>query len=168
MVNNKIGFPTLKNYASKDYDGDFWVDDTSQSELSIKGHKLPLAEIESHIESMSKVHSCIAFPIINEENTAEISCFIKLETPDLENNLIELNLNEVKEHVRTQLGCFINVKFIFICNDLPVYPDGTIMKDIIRDIIQHLETSTYHGEDLNLFPVKPSQFTEIASHYNKL
>lgn len=157
----------FKNKVSKDDDGDYWVDDSTQNFININGQNVSLIELESQIEEYDKIQNCIVFSVEDTQYDIELSAFIKLEIEEsqITTNDFEKEIDEIKSFIQLNIDSFVQIKNIFICNEMPINPNGSIMKEALRKIINDIQKYRNHEEKLILSDYENIGFNTILNSY---
>jgi acetyl-CoA synthetase len=115
--------------AHKDEDGYFWIQGRSDDVLKIAGHRIGSAEVESAFVSHPAVAEAAVIGKYDPIKGEVIKAFIILrEKYELKTKLIE----ELKKHVRHELGPVAVMGEIVQVDKLPKTRSGKIMRRILR------------------------------------
>jgi acetyl-CoA synthetase len=115
--------------AHKDEDGYFWIQGRSDDVLKIAGHRIGSAEVESAFVSHPAVAEAAVIGKYDPIKGEVIKAFIILrEEYDFKTQLIE----ELKKHVRHELGPVAVMGEIVQVDKLPKTRSGKIMRRILR------------------------------------
>ena len=115
--------------ARKDSDGYFWIQGREDDVLSVAGHRIGTAEVESALVSYECVAEAAVVGKPDEIKGEEIAAFVILKdnfkpTPELKDTL--------KHHVRVEIGPVATPKYISFVEDLPKTRSGKIMRRVIK------------------------------------
>jgi len=118
--------------ATRDKDGYYWIRGRVDDVISVSGHRLSTAEIESALI----LHSAVAEAAViggNDDLTGQcIQVFTTLK-PNVEDSAT-LD-KELKLQVRKVIGPFATPKFIHVVPGLPKTRSGKIMRRVLRKIV---------------------------------
>ncbi|MBW2036215.1 MAG: acetate--CoA ligase [Deltaproteobacteria bacterium] len=116
--------------ATKDKDGYFWFQGRSDDVLNIAGHRIGTAEVESALVSHKYVAeaACIGVPDKVRGEVAKIFVTLKEGVEEDEDTLIE----ELKAHVRKELGPIVLIRGITFHDKLPKTRSGKIMRRVLK------------------------------------
>ena len=115
--------------ARKDSDGYFWIQGREDDVLNVAGHRIGTSEVESALVSYECVAEAAVVGKPDEIKGEEIAAFVVLKenikpTPELKDNL--------KYHVRVEIGPVATPKYINFVDDLPKTRSGKIMRRVIK------------------------------------
>ena len=115
--------------ARKDSDGYFWIQGREDDVLSVAGHRIGTAEVESALVSYEGVAEAAVVGKPDEIKGEEIAAFVILKnnfkpTQELKDTL--------KYHVRVEIGPVATPKYISFVDDLPKTRSGKIMRRVIK------------------------------------
>jgi acetyl-CoA synthetase len=116
--------------ARKDEDGCFWVMGRVDDVLNVSGHRLSTMEVESALVSHPLVAESAVVGFPHEIKGEGICCFVTLTTGDGDDALKQ----QLKEHVRKQIGALATPDMIRFTSALPKTRSGKIMRRLLRDI----------------------------------
>ncbi|MEN4017493.1 MAG: acetate--CoA ligase [Methanobacterium sp.] len=120
---------TAGDIARKDEDGYFWIQGRSDDVLKISGHRIGTSEVESAFVSHPAVAEAAVIGKSNPVKGEVIKAFVILrEGYKLNTQLLE----ELKKHVRYELGPVAVLGQISQVNSLPKTRSGKIMRRILR------------------------------------
>ena len=116
--------------ARRDEDGYYWVMGRVDDVLNVSGHRLSTMEVESALVSHDEVAEAAVVGFPHELKGEGICCFVipKGDTPP------DAMKDELKQHVRTQIGAVATPDQIRFTNALPKTRSGKIMRRLLRDI----------------------------------
>ncbi|MFN9372777.1 MAG: acetate--CoA ligase [Planctomycetaceae bacterium] len=116
--------------ARQDEDGCFWVMGRVDDVLNVSGHRLSTMEVESALVSHPLVAESAVVGFPHEIKGEGICCFVTLTTGDGDDALKQ----QLKEHVRKQIGALATPDMIRFTSALPKTRSGKIMRRLLRDI----------------------------------
>lgn len=115
--------------ARKDETGYFWIQGREDDVLNVAGHRISTAEVESALVSHESVAEAAVVgkpdPIKGEDITAFVILKSKYKSSD------ELK-DDLKHHVRVEIGPVATPKYLYVVNDLPKTRSGKIMRRVIK------------------------------------
>ena len=123
--------------ARKDEDGYYWVMGRVDDVLNVAGHRLSTMEIESALVSHESVAEAAVVGFPHDIKGEGICCFVipKGDTPG------DAAHDELKQHVRGQIGAIATPDQIRFTSALPKTRSGKIMRRLLRDIAAGKETA---------------------------
>ncbi len=123
--------------AKKDDDGDLWVLGRVDDVMNVSGHRLSTTEIESALVSHPKVAEAAVVGAKDEDTGQAVCAFVILrdEAGDGGADIVE----ELRAHVRTQIGAIAKPRQIMVVPELPKTRSGKIMRRLLRDVAEHRE-----------------------------
>jgi acetyl-CoA synthetase len=123
--------------ARKDEDGCYWIMGRIDDVLNVSGHRLSTIEIESALVSHPAVAEAAAVGRPHEIKGEAVTVFVTLTRGfDPTESLRE----ELKDHVRLQIGALAVPDDIRFTTSLPKTRSGKIMRRLLRDIAAGRET----------------------------
>lgn len=133
----KQGWYFAGDGAKKDSDGDLWVLGRVDDVMNVSGHRLSTTEIESALVSHPKVAEAAVVGAKDEDTGQAVCAFVILkdEAGDGGEDIVE----ELRNHVRTQIGPIAKPRQIMIVPELPKTRSGKIMRRLLRDVAEHRE-----------------------------
>jgi len=123
--------------ARKDADGYYWIMGRIDDVLNVSGHRLSTIEIESALVSHPVVAEAAAVGRPHEMKGEAVSVFVTV-TADAEPS--EELSQELKDHVRHEIGALAVPDDIRFATALPKTRSGKIMRRLLRDIATGQET----------------------------
>ncbi len=134
---HKEGFYFAGDGAKLDIDGDLWVLGRVDDVMNISGHRLSTTEIESALVSHPKVAEAAVVGASDEDTGQAVCAFVILreEAGDGGESIVE----DLRNHVRTQIGPIAKPRQIMIVAELPKTRSGKIMRRLLRDVAEHRE-----------------------------
>jgi acetyl-CoA synthetase len=123
--------------AKKDSDGDLWVLGRVDDVMNVSGHRLSTTEIESALVSHPKVAEAAVVGAKDEDTGQAVCAFVILreEAGDGGEDIVE----ELRNHVRKEIGAIAKPRQIMIVAELPKTRSGKIMRRLLRDVAEHRE-----------------------------
>ncbi|RMG32295.1 MAG: acetate--CoA ligase [Planctomycetota bacterium] len=116
--------------ARRDEDGYFWIMGRVDDVLNVSGHRLSTMEIESALVSHPAVAEAAVVGFPHEIKGEGICCFVVLKEGEGGDELRQ----QLKEHVRKQIGAIATPDQIRFAVALPKTRSGKIMRRLLRDI----------------------------------
>ncbi|WP_417380035.1 acetate--CoA ligase [Gimesia sp.] len=123
--------------ARRDEDGYYWIMGRIDDVINVSGHRLSTMEVESALVSHPKVAEAAVVGFPHELKGEGICCFVSLKTDESPDELKE----ELKQHVRTQIGVVATPDQIRFAAALPKTRSGKIMRRLLRDIAAGREST---------------------------
>ncbi|GAA1913805.1 acetate--CoA ligase [Nocardioides lentus] len=133
----KQGFYFAGDGAKKDDDGDVWVLGRVDDVMNVSGHRLSTTEIESALVSHPKVAEAAVVGATDEDTGQAVCAFVILrdEAGDGGEDIVE----ELRNHVRQQIGAIAKPRQIMVVPELPKTRSGKIMRRLLRDVAENRE-----------------------------
>ena len=119
-----------------DADGYYWIMGRIDDVLNVAGHRLSTIEIESALVSHPMVAEAAAVGRPHELKGEAVAVFVTLKTAQPSESLKD----ELKKHVRKEIGALAQPDDIRFTNALPKTRSGKIMRRLLRDIASGKET----------------------------
>jgi len=119
-----------------DSDGYYWIMGRIDDVLNVAGHRLSTIEIESALVSHPKVAEAAAVGRPDAIKGQGVVVFVTLKGSEAGEDL----RNELKQHVRKEIGALAQPDEIRFTNSLPKTRSGKIMRRLLRDIAEGKET----------------------------
>ena len=119
-----------------DKDGYYWIMGRIDDVLNVAGHRLSTIEIESALVSHPKVAEAAAVGRPDELKGEAVAVFVTLKEGVASDALRQ----ELKLHVRKEIGALAQPDDIRFTNSLPKTRSGKIMRRLLRDIAAGKET----------------------------
>ncbi|WP_299056884.1 acetate--CoA ligase [uncultured Nocardioides sp.] len=131
----KQGFYFAGDGAKKDTDGDVWVLGRVDDVMNVSGHRLSTTEIESALVSHPKVAEAAVVGATDDDTGQAVCAFVILrdEAGDGGEDIVE----ELRNHVRTQIGAIAKPRQVMIVPELPKTRSGKIMRRLLRDVAEN-------------------------------
>jgi acetyl-CoA synthetase len=133
----KEGFYFAGDGAKKDTDGDIWVLGRVDDVMNVSGHRLSTTEIESALVSHPKVAEAAVVGAKDEDTGQAVCAFVILrdEAGDGGEDIVQ----ELRQHVRKEIGPIATPRQIMVVPELPKTRSGKIMRRLLRDVAEHRE-----------------------------
>ncbi len=133
----KQGYYFAGDGAKKDDDGDLWVLGRVDDVMNISGHRLSTTEIESALVSHPKVAEAAVVGAKDEDTGQAVCAFVILrdEAGDGGKDIVE----ELRNHVRKEIGAIAKPRQIMIVAELPKTRSGKIMRRLLKDVAENRE-----------------------------
>jgi acetyl-CoA synthetase len=122
--------------ARMDEDGYYWIMGRIDDVLNVSGHRLSTIEIESALVSHPAVAEAAAVGRPDDLKGEAVAVFITLRDYEPTDELKD----ELKKHVRHEIGALAQPDDIRFTNSLPKTRSGKIMRRLLRDIAAGRET----------------------------
>jgi len=123
--------------AKIDNDGDFWVLGRVDDVLNVSGHRMSTTEIESALVSHDKVAEAAVVGATDATTGQAIEAFVILR--ESANGGGADLINELRGHVRNEIGPIATPRSIMVVSDLPKTRSGKIMRRLLKDVAEHRE-----------------------------
>jgi len=119
--------------AKVDEDGDYWLLGRVDDVISVAGHRIGAAEVESALIAHPAVAEAAAVAVLDDIKGEAIYIYVTLkdgfkESDDLRKQMVD--------QIRHSMGPFATPKFIQVVSGLPKTRSGKIMRRILRKIAQ--------------------------------
>ncbi len=133
----KQGWYFAGDGAKKDEDGDLWVLGRVDDVMNVSGHRLSTTEIESALVSHPKVAEAAVVGAKDEDTGQAVCAFVILrdEAGDGGEDIVD----ELRKHVRKEIGPIATPRQIMIVPELPKTRSGKIMRRLLRDVAENRE-----------------------------
>jgi acetyl-CoA synthetase len=133
----KQGWYFAGDGAKKDEDGDLWVLGRVDDVMNVSGHRLSTTEIESALVSHPKVAEAAVVGAKDEDTGQAVVAFVILrdEAGDGGADIVQ----DLRKHVRTQIGPIATPRQLMIVAELPKTRSGKIMRRLLKDVAEHRE-----------------------------
>ena len=133
----KQGWYFAGDGAKKDDDGDLWILGRVDDVMNVSGHRLSTTEIESALVSHPKVAEAAVVGAKDEDTGQAVCAFVILkdEAGDGGEDIVE----ELRKHVRKEIGPIATPRQIMVVPELPKTRSGKIMRRLLRDVAENRE-----------------------------
>ena len=139
----KQGWYFAGDGAKKDDDGDLWVLGRVDDVMNVSGHRLSTTEIESALVSHPKVAEAAVVGAKDEDTGQAVCAFVILRDSatagDGANDEQSDIVDELRKHVRKEIGPIATPRQIMIVPELPKTRSGKIMRRLLRDVAENRE-----------------------------
>jgi acetyl-CoA synthetase len=134
--------------AYRDHDGYYWIMGRIDDVINVSGHRLSTIEVESALVSHPNVAEAAVVGRPDEIKGQAISAFVTIINAEPSEDL----RNQLKKHVRKEIGALAQPDDIRFAAILPKTRSGKIMRRLLRDIAAGKETvqDTSTLEDYNV------------------
>jgi acetyl-CoA synthetase len=132
-----LGYYFAGDGAKKDEDGDIWVLGRVDDVMNVSGHRLSTTEIESALVSHPKVAEAAVVGAKDEDTGQAVCAFVILRENAGDGG--EDIVQELRKHVRKEIGPIATPRQIMIVAELPKTRSGKIMRRLLRDVAEHRE-----------------------------
>ena len=119
--------------AHQDEDGYYWITGRVDDVIKVSGHRIGSAEVESALVDDSRVAEAAVVSIPHAIKGESIYAFVTLKQNQPILNTLS---DELKEHVKQEIGSFAAPEYIQFATDLPKTRSGKIMRRLLRKIAQ--------------------------------
>lgn len=116
------------DFAIQDDEGYIQVLGRSDDVLNVAGHRLGTAEVESALVAHPAVVESAVIALPDELKGEKLIAFITLQNHEDSENLA----NELREHVKSQIGRFAHIERFNFTTKLPKTRSGKIMRRLLR------------------------------------
>ncbi len=123
--------------AKHDDDGDLWVLGRVDDVMNVSGHRMSTSEIESALVSHPKVAEAAVVGAQDEDTGQAVCAFVILtdEAGDGGEDIVE----ELRNHVRKQIGAIAKPRQVMVVPELPKTRSGKIMRRLLKDVAENRE-----------------------------
>ena len=119
----------------RDEDGYYWITGRVDDVLNISGHRLGTAEIESALVSHPSVAEAAVVGYPHDIKGQGIYCYVTLLVGEQPSELLE---QQLRDHVRKEIGPIASPDIIHFTPALPKTRSGKIMRRILRKIAENV------------------------------
>ena len=123
--------------ARRDHDGDYWIMGRIDDVLNVSGHRLSTIEIESALVSHEAVAEAAAVGRPHELKGEAVAVFVTLGGGYEPSEALR---QELKDHVRKEIGALAVPDDIRFTASLPKTRSGKIMRRLLRDVAAGRDT----------------------------
>jgi len=120
-----------------DEDGYYWIMGRVDDVINVSGHRLSTMEVESALVAHDQVAEAAVVGFPHELKGEGICCFVTLKSGEGADEMKD----ELKQHVRKQIGAIATPDQIRFADVLPKTRSGKIMRRLLRDIAAGRETA---------------------------
>lgn len=129
---SKQGWYLAGDSARKDEDGYFWIIGRIDDVIKVSGYRLGTAEIESALVSHRDVAEAAVIGIPDEVKGNAIYAYVILRANAEPRETPEMLVDELKQHVRHEMGPIAVPSHIEVVDKLPKTRSGKIMRRVLR------------------------------------
>ena len=128
--------------AKKDDDGDLWLLGRVDDVMNISGHRISTTEVEHALVSHPKVAEAAVVGASDATTGQAIVAFVTIKSDIAEaigDDAVagEALVQELRNHVATQIGPIAKPRQILLSPELPKTRSGKIMRRLLRDVAEH-------------------------------
>ncbi|MCA9160387.1 MAG: AMP-binding protein, partial [Planctomycetales bacterium] len=116
--------------ARQDADGYYWIMGRIDDVINVSGHRLSTIEVESALVSHPAVAEAAVVGMPDEIKGQAIAAFVTIKSGEPDEELRQ----QLKMHVRKEIGALAQPDEIRFTNSLPKTRSGKIMRRLLRDI----------------------------------
>ena len=116
--------------ARQDDDGYYWIMGRIDDVINVSGHRLSTIEVESALVSHPNVAEAAAVGRPDDLKGQAIAVFVTLKEVEATEELKQ----ELRQHVRSEIGALAQPDDVRFTNALPKTRSGKIMRRLLRDI----------------------------------
>jgi acetyl-CoA synthetase len=127
------GFYYSGDYAIKDADGDFWMLGRADEVLSIAGHRIGTAEVESAMLTHAAVAEAAAIGVHDELKGETVVVFVILRDGF---HTCDALTKELITCVQERIGKFVTPAGVHVLTKLPKTRSGKIMRRVLKAMVQ--------------------------------
>jgi acetyl-CoA synthetase len=113
-----------------DDEGYFWLMGRVDDVMNISGHRISTTEVESALVSHPAVAEAAVVGSLDKMTGQAIIAYVTLRGGS------EVDIEDLRDHVATQIGAIAKPKTIYLTNDLPKTRSGKIMRRLLRDVAE--------------------------------
>ena len=127
--------------AKKDEDGNIWILGRVDDVMNVSGHRLSTSEIESARVSHASVAEAAVVGATDETTGQAVCAFVILRQGEGHDTNVDEDalVQELRNHVGSQIGPIAKPKSIMIVSELPKTRSGKIMRRLLRDVAENRE-----------------------------
>jgi acetyl-CoA synthetase len=113
-----------------DDEGYLWLLGRVDDVMNVSGHRISTTEVESALVSHPAVAEAAVVGALDDTTGQAIIAYVTLRGGS------EVDINELRNHVATEIGAIAKPKMIFFTPDLPKTRSGKIMRRLLRDVAE--------------------------------
>jgi acetyl-CoA synthetase len=113
-----------------DDDGYLWLLGRVDDVMNVSGHRISTTEVESALVSHPAVAEAAVVGALDDTTGQAIIAYVTLRGGH------EVDVNDLRNHVATEIGAIAKPKTIYFTNDLPKTRSGKIMRRLLRDVAE--------------------------------
>jgi acetyl-CoA synthetase len=129
---NEAGDFISGDIARVDSDGFFWIQGRGDDVLNVSGHRIGNSEVESALVSHPFVSEAAVVGRPDDIKGESIAAFVVLK---MGVELHETLIQELRDHVATEIGKIARPDSLYFVNDLPKTRSGKIMRRVVRSAL---------------------------------
>ena len=122
--------------AKRDDDGALWLLGRVDDVMNVSGHRISTTEVESALVSHPSVAEAAVVGAADETTGQAIVAFVILRG-GMEGEDGTSLVNELRNHVATEIGAIAKPKKIMIVPELPKTRSGKILRRLLQDVAEH-------------------------------
>jgi acetyl-CoA synthetase len=123
--------------AKKDADGDIWLLGRVDDVMNVSGHRISTTEVESALVSHHAVAEAAVVGASDPTTGQGIVAFVILRGNVAEEQAGEDLVQELRQHVRREIGPIASPRQIMVVPELPKTRSGKIMRRLLRDVAEN-------------------------------
>ena len=116
--------------AKVDEDGYFWLLGRVDDVMNVSGHRISTTEVESALVSHPSVAEAAVVGATDATTGQAIIAYV------ITRGGAEVGIDELRDHVGTEIGALAKPKTIYLTPDLPKTRSGKIMRRLLRDVAE--------------------------------
>ncbi len=116
--------------AKVDEDGYFWLLGRVDDVMNVAGHRISTTEVESALVSHPSVAEAAVVGATDATTGQAIIAYV------ITRGGAEVGIDELRNHVGTEIGALAKPKTIYLTPDLPKTRSGKIMRRLLRDVAE--------------------------------
>jgi acetyl-CoA synthetase len=113
-----------------DDEGYLWLLGRVDDVMNVSGHRISTTEVESALVSHPAVAEAAVVGALDDTTGQAIIAYVTLRGGS------NVDINELRNHVATEIGAIAKPKTIYFTNDLPKTRSGKIMRRLLRDVAE--------------------------------
>ena len=118
----------------RDEDGYYWITGRVDDVINVSGHRMGTAEVESALVLHAKVAEAAVVGYPHDIKGQGIYCYVTLNAGEADSDALR---QELKQHVRGEIGPIATPDHIHFAPALPKTRSGKIMRRILRKIAEN-------------------------------
>jgi acetyl-CoA synthetase len=111
-------------------EGYLWLLGRVDDVMNVSGHRISTTEVESALVSHPAVAEAAVVGALDDTTGQAIIAYVTLRAGSV------VDINELRDHVATEIGAIAKPKMIFFTPDLPKTRSGKIMRRLLRDVAE--------------------------------
>jgi acetyl-CoA synthetase len=113
-----------------DDEGYLWLLGRVDDVMNVSGHRISTTEVESALVSHPAVAEAAVVGALDDTTGQAIIAYVTLRSGS------DVDINDLRNHVATEIGAIAKPKTIYFTNDLPKTRSGKIMRRLLRDVAE--------------------------------